>query len=133
MRFNTKLTRGNQKCTLQNRRKRIEWKLLVIIEGKKTNDCYSAQEVARILDVAEFTVGMWCRNGRIAAEKRQSDHGFFSLVRFLLLACNSKANRFFHFSPSISFSSLLCLASRTFIIFDFASAFISAIFFCIAT
>lgn len=61
--------------TIEQRLKRIEEQLSLIIEGKKTKEYYTTREVARILDRAEFTVREWCRNGRIWAEKRQSGRG----------------------------------------------------------
>jgi transposase len=38
-------------------------------------DFYSTDEVAEILDKAEFTVREWARRGRINAQKRRSGRG----------------------------------------------------------
>ena len=54
---------------------RIEERLQELVESKQQKDFYSTQEVAEILDKAEFTVREWCRLGRIHAAKRATGRG----------------------------------------------------------
>jgi hypothetical protein len=56
---------------------RIEATLAVLVEKQTVKDWYSTDEVAKLLDKAEFTVREWCRLSRIHAEKKGSGRGKF--------------------------------------------------------
>ena len=54
---------------------RIENKLDSLVRQQEIKDFYSTNDLARIMDRAEFTVRQWCRLGRIKAEKRACGRG----------------------------------------------------------
>jgi transposase len=54
---------------------RLEATLTELVRQRTVKDWYSTDEVAQILDKAEFTVREWCRHGRIRAEKKGSGRG----------------------------------------------------------
>jgi transposase len=60
-----------------DRLQRIENSLKLLVERQTVKDFYSTDELAEILDKAEFTVREWCRRGRINASKRKSGRGKF--------------------------------------------------------
>ncbi len=60
-----------------DRLEKIEATLMMLAEKQATKEWYATDEIARILDKAEFTVREWCRNGRMRAEKRKSGRGAF--------------------------------------------------------
>lgn len=60
---------------LATRLDRIEGMLAALVERQAIRDYYSTDEFARVVGKAEFTVGEWCRLGRIRAEKRRSGRG----------------------------------------------------------
>jgi hypothetical protein len=55
--------------------RRIESQLAEMRSKQTVKDFYSTDEVARLLDKAEFTVREWCRLNRIHAIKRFSGRG----------------------------------------------------------
>lgn len=61
--------------TIEERLERIEGMLQRLVERETVQEWYSTDQVARILDKAEFTVREWARLGRIRAEKRKSGRG----------------------------------------------------------
>ena len=54
---------------------RIENKLDSLVRQQEIKDFYSTNDLARIMDRAEFTVRQWRRLGRIKAEKRACGRG----------------------------------------------------------
>jgi len=60
-----------------DRLERIENTLKLLVQRQTVKDFYSTDEIAEILDKAEFTVREWCRRGRIRAQKRRSGRGKF--------------------------------------------------------
>lgn len=60
---------------LDERLRRIEQMLAVLVERETVRDWYTTEETARILGRAEFTIREWCRLGRIRAQKRGSGRG----------------------------------------------------------
>ena len=63
--------------TIEERLDKIESMLAVLVERQQVREWYSVEELARLLNKAEFTVREWCRLGRIHAEKRLSGRGAF--------------------------------------------------------
>jgi hypothetical protein len=63
---------------LVERLDRIEAALVALVEKQTVRDWYSTDEIARLVNKAEFTVREWCRLGRIRAAKRSSGRGAFA-------------------------------------------------------
>jgi hypothetical protein len=65
------------KCgvTIDERLKKIEALLAVLIQRQQVGEWYSTQEFARLVGKAEFTIRQYCRLGRLRAEKHQSGRG----------------------------------------------------------
>jgi hypothetical protein len=63
--------------TIEDRLDRIETLLTRLVDRETVKDWYTTDEVARIVNKAEFTVREWCRHGRVRAEKRMSGRGAF--------------------------------------------------------
>jgi hypothetical protein len=61
--------------TLEQRLENIEAMLAVLVERQQVREWYSAEEFARIVGRAAFTVREWCRNARINADKKESGRG----------------------------------------------------------
>lgn len=49
----------------------------VLVHRQPVKDSYGTEEVARLVEPAEFTVREWCRLARIRAEKRHSGRGAY--------------------------------------------------------
>ena len=64
-----------QEMQILERLERIENVLSTLVELRTVKDFYSTDEVAAILQKAEFTVREWCRRHRCHAEKRRSGRG----------------------------------------------------------
>lgn len=62
-------------ATLEERLRKIEALLAVLVEGQQVREWYTTSEVARLLGKAEFTVRQWCNAGRINAAKKASGRG----------------------------------------------------------
>jgi Helix-turn-helix domain len=62
---------------LLNRLDRIEATLATLVERQTVKDCYTTEEAAKLLGLAEFTVRNYCRLGRIRGEKKGSGRGKF--------------------------------------------------------
>jgi len=60
---------------LEERLKRIEEALLILVQQKTVKEWYSTAEAAEILGKAEWTVRENCRLGRVNAEKRPCGRG----------------------------------------------------------
>lgn len=60
---------------LDERLRRIEQMLAVLVERETVRDWYTTEETARILGRAEFTIREWCRLGRIRAQNGAADAG----------------------------------------------------------
>ena len=58
-----------------DRLEHIEEALAELLKQRTVKDWYGTEELAKILDKAEFTVREWARLGRIHAEKRGSGRG----------------------------------------------------------
>jgi len=61
--------------TIEERLERIEVLLTSLVTQHTVREWYSTDQVAHILDKAEFTVREWARRGRIRAQKRKSGRG----------------------------------------------------------
>src|SRR5437868_3622153 len=66
---------ADELSTVLERLERIEAALGLLLERETVKEWYSAEELAKILGRAEFTVREWCRHGRIHAEKKGSGRG----------------------------------------------------------
>lgn len=64
--------------SLEERLKKIEAMLVVLVERQQVKDWYSVEDFARIVGRAEFTCREWCRHGRIRAEKKGSGRGAYA-------------------------------------------------------
>src|SRR5262245_56874180 len=62
---------------IESRLDRIEGLLLSLVQQRTVKDWYSTEEVAHLLQKAEFTVREWCRLGRVLASKKGSGRGKF--------------------------------------------------------
>lgn len=60
---------------LDTRIDKLEILLKELVQQRAVKDWYSTEEVARIVDRAEYTVRNWCLDGRIKAEKKGSGRG----------------------------------------------------------
>jgi hypothetical protein len=60
---------------IDERLKKIEAMLVVLVERQLQKEWYSVEEFARIVGRATFTCREWCRHRRIAAVKRFSGRG----------------------------------------------------------
>jgi len=56
---------------------KIDATLQLLIEQRTVKDWYGTDEVAALLDKAEFTVREWCRLGRVRCQKKLSGRGKF--------------------------------------------------------
>lgn len=63
--------------TVEERLKKIESLLAVLVERQQVREWYSTDEIAAVVGKSEFTVREWCRLGRIQAQKRRSGRGAF--------------------------------------------------------
>jgi len=60
---------------LEARLGEINAKLDLLVEQRTLKDWYSTEEVAKIVNKAEYTVREWCRQGRITAKKKICGRG----------------------------------------------------------
>jgi len=63
--------------TVEEQLEKIEALLLILVERQTVREWYSVEELARIVERAEFTCREWCRNGRIKAKKKGSGRGAY--------------------------------------------------------
>ena len=63
--------------TIEERLKKIEAMLTVLVERQIVREWYTTEQVAQLVGKAEFTVREWCRLGRLKAEKRMSGRGAY--------------------------------------------------------
>jgi hypothetical protein len=61
--------------SVDERLKKIEEMLVILVERQRVQDWYSTEEFAQMVGKAGFTVREWCRLRRIHAEKRMSGRG----------------------------------------------------------
>jgi hypothetical protein len=64
--------------TVEDRLKKIETMLVILIERQTVSEWYSIEEFARIVGRSEFTCREWCRHARIRAEKKDSGRGAYA-------------------------------------------------------
>ncbi len=61
--------------TIEERLKKIEEALAVLVGRQVVKEWYTTVEVAKAIEKAEYTVREWCRLGRIRAKKKPCGRG----------------------------------------------------------
>ena len=58
-----------------DRLERLQSTVEALVKRQAIKEWYTTEEVAQIVEKAEFTVREWCRQGRVHAEKKGSGRG----------------------------------------------------------